>query len=836
MKLKLLKRQRLNQLLKDVYDYPLTIVEAPMGYGKTTAVRLFLETEKVLPVWMTFHRESELSENDWEKLAREVSKVDEKTGAALLQLGFPANATQMEQIVAVISQFTCNQKRIVVLDDYHWVNSERLNRLIELIVYEQIENLHLLLITRNTVHFNCSELVAKGLCRHITREFLKFSPAEIGDYCRLLSADILSDDLEKICSYGGGWITLTYMLLLGLERGMPIGFSLTIEDLIEQTLFSDYEPTIQQFLVELSIMDGFSGEQARFVTGFNKAEITLRKLVRENSFIAYDESRKQYVIHAVLLDFLRKKQDFQEIRRKQLYQSLGEWFLGQLEFQTGYRFLYQAGETVRILEHLNRPQNIRNELGEFEGSSNMFEALPHGLLYQYPIAYLQYIMVDLLRGNEQRAIMACQRLDELEAYYQVLEDTKYRNRILAEISIIRKFTVFNYIEESTVINDRIIHLLDGEQSYIMHRENEFTFGSPHLLYMYFRDSGKLKYTTELIVSKFPVYPKYADGCGTGSEYLALAEYALETGDWEKAALNSEKAFFKAATKDQYSVILCAKFVQIRLKLRNGEIQEALECYYQLEEKILARNNPIYNTTLDLCKGYLYAILGQPTKIPYWLQIGDMNEGELFYQGIAFNYLVYGKAVVAAGDFIKLEMLAETFVEYFSIYHNQLGLIHNGIFKAIASFKLEGVDVGQQVLKQTLVNAEMDGIILPFLENAENLLPILAALRKKEPENPFIQKISDESEAYLCNLKTQSILRVELTEREQEVLSLAAEGCKREEIAERLFISSGTVKTHLQNVYKKLEVRGKHAAIKTAERNGLLRHAKGAISIPKKADI
>jgi LuxR family maltose regulon positive regulatory protein len=195
-------------------------------------------------------------------------------------------------------------------------------------------------------------------------------------------------------------------------------------------------------------------------------------------------------------------------------------------------------------------------------------------------------MVDLLRGNELRARAAYQRLDELETYYLSVKDIplRQRNRILGEICIIRKFTVFNYIDESTELNDRIISLLDGDQSYLMHRENEFTFGSPHLLYMYFREAGKMKYTTKLIIEKFPVYPKYADGCGTGSEYLALGEYALETGDWVNGAINSEKALLKAATKDQYSVILCANFVLIRLKLRNGEIEDALECYSQLEKK------------------------------------------------------------------------------------------------------------------------------------------------------------------------------------------------------------------------------------------------------------
>lgn len=139
------------------------------------------------------------------------------------------------------------------------------------------------------------------------------------------------------------------MLFLGLERGIPIGDSLTIEELIEQTLFSDYEERLQKFLTELSVMDAFTGQQAGFVTGFSEAEETLRILLRENSFIAYDESRKVYEIHTVILDFLRKKQNFDEPQRKKLFCRLGQWCLQQQEFETGYHFLYQAEKPNKCL-------------------------------------------------------------------------------------------------------------------------------------------------------------------------------------------------------------------------------------------------------------------------------------------------------------------------------------------------------------------------------------------------------------------------------------------------------------------------------------------------------
>ncbi len=61
----------------------------------------------------------------------------------------------------------------------------------------------------------------------------------------------------------------------------------------------------------------------------------------------------------------------------------------------------------------------------------------------------------------------------------------------------------------------------------------------------------------------------------------------------------------------------------------------------------------------------------------------------------------------------------------------------------------------------------------------------------------------------------------LSDREKEVLTLLGNGYTRDEIAGHLTVSSGTVKTHIQNIYQKLDVNGKIAALKKAEQLKLL---------------
>lgn len=67
-----------------------------------------------------------------------------------------------------------------------------------------------------------------------------------------------------------------------------------------------------------------------------------------------------------------------------------------------------------------------------------------------------------------------------------------------------------------------------------------------------------------------------------------------------------------------------------------------------------------------------------------------------------------------------------------------------------------------------------------------------------------------------------ILRTKgISQREFEVLQLMAKGCSNQEIADKLFISLNTVKTHTSNLFQKLDVRRRTQAIEYAKRDGLL---------------
>lgn len=62
---------------------------------------------------------------------------------------------------------------------------------------------------------------------------------------------------------------------------------------------------------------------------------------------------------------------------------------------------------------------------------------------------------------------------------------------------------------------------------------------------------------------------------------------------------------------------------------------------------------------------------------------------------------------------------------------------------------------------------------------------------------------------------------QLSDRELDVLKLLAEGCSNQEIADRLFVSLNTIKTHLSNSYVKLGVTRRIQAVQKAQEMGIL---------------
>jgi LuxR family maltose regulon positive regulatory protein len=232
--------------------------------------------------------------------------MDEASGEKLKNLGFPADAPQTATILSILNRLDLQKDTVLVIDDFHLVKDQKISELLARAVMERPENLHIAILARDLSSFPCAELTAKGICNAIPRETLRFTREEIRDYCAMMGIHLSGRELDAISEYTSGWISLVYLTLMGLKRGIPVGKSCAVEELLEKVLYNAYDENTRRFLLKLSVMDCFTVPQAAYVAQECDCAELLKKLSRENAFIHYDETCQMYKIHHLMLDFLEQ--------------------------------------------------------------------------------------------------------------------------------------------------------------------------------------------------------------------------------------------------------------------------------------------------------------------------------------------------------------------------------------------------------------------------------------------------------------------------------------------------------------------------------------------------
>ncbi|MEL7654764.1 MAG: helix-turn-helix transcriptional regulator, partial [Bacillota bacterium] len=105
---------RITEAMKEIFDYPLTIVEAPMGYGKTTAVKENLSNDNANILWLKIHDGS--THNFWNGFCRVLAEIDARLASNLEELGFPNDQVSFREALKLIVNIELPGKTVLVID------------------------------------------------------------------------------------------------------------------------------------------------------------------------------------------------------------------------------------------------------------------------------------------------------------------------------------------------------------------------------------------------------------------------------------------------------------------------------------------------------------------------------------------------------------------------------------------------------------------------------------------------------------------------------------------------------------------------------------------------
>ena len=807
----ILQRTTVYNELDNYKKYPLLIVTAPMGYGKSTAVRDYLSNTHVNNIWIQLNEASKNTGYFWSLLSKRISEVNKGLGNTMLSLDFPEDSIQKGRFIDCIKANMPLDNFVLVFDDYQFAENDKLNILLQSVIKEEIPNFHIIIVSRHMPQINFTELLVKSLAYQINSRLLRFSNTDVRRYFSLMSMPLNKEQVIKVQKIADGWIAALYLVYRGMKEGVPLENITEIKDLLKDSLYEYYDDDTKSVLCILSLLDDFTIELASYASSMESISEIIDKLCIENAFINHDSKKGIYTIHSVFRDFLKNQAKKMELDIKDIYSRAGYWYIEQNNISQAFHYLFLGEDYETMLKELEKP-SLYIKASDRPMMFYYFDAIPELYKDNHPIACLKFILLFIISGDKNKGKNLLTKFENELTYKNFNENDKIE--IEAAIHIIKNFLSFNNLDLMLYHIGKILDLLKGNASVIASFDGPFSFGSPHLTYIYYKEIG-----TYQKISGMPLenYAKVSGGGGKGSEALCRAEYALETGDFNNVEVEALKSIYQAKTKNQTSMIVCASFTLARLYIYQEKHVESLSLLTSLNDMVTDNIESILLNTYDLCIGYIYACIGEYSKIPKWIRDGDMSINSLMIQGAVFSYVVYGKALILSDNWPKAEALCETFIPYFKIFNNQLGLLHNYIHLAIASFKRNNEQKSKMWLKMSLEIGQSDNIIMPFVENGDNLIPLLICFEINDGINmSYISKLIILCTEYSSITANKKIFNNPLSSREVEALKLISLGFSRSEIAEKMIVSPGTVRTHIQNIYLKLSVNKKREAINKAK--------------------
>jgi DNA-binding NarL/FixJ family response regulator len=157
--------------------------------------------------------------------------------------------------------------------------------------------------------------------------------------------------------------------------------------------------------------------------------------------------------------------------------------------------------------------------------------------------------------------------------------------------------------------------------------------------------------------------------------------------------------------------------------------------------------------------------------------------------------------------------------------------------ALFDIQLPGMNGIECIRRLKILHPKMQMMVLTVYDNTENIFEAISAgatsyLLKSTSPGKIIEAINDVQrggspissqiarkviEAFAVKQKTNAYFQ-ELSKREQEILEELSKGYRYKEIADKLYVSIETVRTHIRNIYEKLQVNNRVEALK---KTGLL---------------
>ena len=313
----LVPRPRLSECLDEGLTRKLTLVSAPAGFGKSTALASWLAENGVQAAWLSLDEGDNDFVRFWTYLIAAIQTVHEEAGADARQIISAPQLRSAEPVaVSLINDISqLDGDFTLVLDDYHVIESEPIHAGLGYLLEHQPPNFHLVLITRADPSISLARLRAHSQLVEIRAEELQFSQEEAAVLLNeKMGLNLNSDQIEALNDHAENGVVGLQLAALSM-KGKPSydtfikeftgGHRFILDYLIEEVLVA--LPAAQrEFMLRTSILDRFCSELCEAVTGDPTSQQMLDEIWKSNLFlIPLDTDGRWFRYHHLFAEVLQ---------------------------------------------------------------------------------------------------------------------------------------------------------------------------------------------------------------------------------------------------------------------------------------------------------------------------------------------------------------------------------------------------------------------------------------------------------------------------------------------------------------------------------------------------
>jgi len=828
------ERPRLNQLFTEAVKYPLVVVCAGAGYGKTSATHDFAEEYRASTAWIQLSERDNVGVRFWESYTHSLMQVNVPLANAMVKLGFPDTREKLRHYQTLLHSLVQMRRRIIVLDDFHCIEEPSVIRFVEECILQNMPpGTSIFLISRSTPRVNIAGLVYRNEIFNMSESDLCFTDNELAQYFRQLSISPQANTLREIMQDTEGWAFAINLIARSYQKAPGYGgyvrnaMKTNIFRFMETEIWDEISERLQNFLLRLSLIDHLSVDLIAQLAG--KEEGLINDLERQSAYVRRDNYINAYLIHPLFLEFLRQKQEsIPEDQKRETYAIAGAWCN-----KNGFRidalsYYEKIGDYQSIVNiFFEVPLQIPEDIARF--AAPIFDRAPEEAFDKVEFLAEMHLRTYMCQALWQRALELVQRYEA--KFLKLPEDDVVRKR-----SLTRLYICWSYIRGLMSVTDNVFDFdIYCEKAYKCMTEPGKLM--PHCPGAWINCAGSsrkgvLQEYIDAVVRKYNISRIYFQGFMAGQLELARGELEFYRGNLNSATPLIALALKLARADKQCGHIHRALYYALRIAAAQGNFTQAEQVIQETKAQLNETEYLNRFIDYDISLSWYYCFLGLPEKTIDWLK-EDFSpySHPVFIDN--FGNQIKARFCYATENYSPLLAYIEEMKRRESLL---LGRIEMLAIEACIHYNMKDKEKALSVLVDAYETASPNEIVMPFIEMGKDMRTLTnAALKEPNGKIPksWLEEINRKSASYAKH-RTHIITKykkahglindIVFSPRETEVLADLSHGLSRPEIAKNRGLSVNTVKMVINTLYTKAGAENMADLIRIAVEQNLIKNS------------